>query len=99
LEAYRFSPRIIIYKKWSFQARFNYRGKQPSVQGTRLAYGYMDIGLSRNILNTKGKLTFNISDFFNSKNVDQIAYLGDLTRESGYQYYRRSMNLNLRYKL
>ena len=95
----RISPKIKIQKNWNFQARLNYRGKRPSVQGTRLAYAYMDIGLNRFILNKKGRLTFNVSDVFNSKKINQIAYLGDLTRESGYQYYRRSINLNFRYKL
>jgi outer membrane receptor protein involved in Fe transport len=82
----RINSRMTVSKWFDFQTMINYRAPQNTTQGRRDAYFYMDLALTRDVLNGRGTASLKLTDVFNSR-----IYRGVTEGETFYieQEYRR----------
>ncbi|NRA49733.1 MAG: TonB-dependent receptor [Phaeodactylibacter sp.] len=63
----RITSQITLWNELNTQIRFNYRAPRNDPQGRDKSMYFMDLTLSKDILNKKGTLTFSVSDVFNTQ--------------------------------
>lgn len=85
--------------KWRFQSSFNYRAPRTMTQSRHLAMYHVDLGISREILNGKGNLVFNVRDVFNTRKWRSIRNTGEIYSETDMQWRPRSFNLSVTYRI
>jgi ferric enterobactin receptor len=95
----RLNSRFKIKTKNEIQLAFNYRAPVAKAQGKTKALAFMNFGLSRVVLNNKGKLTFNIADIFNSSVFRGMTETNNVFRESEFQWTYRTYKLSFNYRL
>jgi ferric enterobactin receptor len=94
----RVNSRFKIKTKTEFQFTFNYRAPQAKAQGINKSLAFLNLGVSRVVLNNKGKLTFNIADVFNSAVFRGMTETNNIYRESEFQWTYRTFRLSLNYR-
>jgi len=87
-----------ILKKTNLQIRFNYRGPQVRAQGESLDMAFVTLGLSRKFGKKGGKLSFNISDLFNSQLGRGLKDTPTIYRETEFRWRYRVMRLTYNYR-
>ena len=94
----RISSRIAIKKKTTLQLRYSYRGDQARAQGTSFGRGAFNVGINRTFWKKKGRLTFNVSDLFNTQVITGQYETDVLFGETDFRWTYRTMRLNFYYK-
>ncbi|MBL4576851.1 MAG: TonB-dependent receptor [Flavobacteriales bacterium] len=95
----RLNSTMTLFNILHLQIMYNNRGPRVTVQGTRKAINFMDIGLRMDILNKKGSLSLKVSDVFNSKRFIMESYGEDFFIETKYRHSFRIVFLNFTYKI
>ncbi len=95
----RLNSRFKIKNKNEIQFTFNYRAPVAKAQGETKSIAFLNFGLSRVVLNNKGKLTFNIADVFNSAVFRGMTETENIFRESEFQWTYRTFRLSFNYRL
>lgn len=93
------NSRFTLWGNIDVQFRANYQAPQITPQGRQLAIAFVDLAITREILNGNGTLTLNVIDVFRS-NRDQSIFegAGFYTRSNSLRQ-PRTVNLNLNYRL
>ncbi len=95
----RLNSRFKIKNKNEIQFTFNYRAPVAKAQGETKYIAFLNFGLSRVVLNNKGKLTFNVADVFNSAIFRGMTETENIFRESEFQWTYRTFKLSFNYRL
>jgi len=95
----RANSRWIWDKVGNLQATFSYRSPRITTQGRSRAVYALDLGLSRDIFNGKGSVSFNVRDVFNSRKYRSTVTGPTFTRELLYQRRLRQYTISLTYQL
>jgi outer membrane receptor protein involved in Fe transport len=96
----RLNAKLRFEKLFDIQSIFRYRAPSESAQqGTRKAMYMLDFAISRDVLNKKGTLTFNIRDVLNSRKFRFINDLPELYSEGEWRRSERTYNLTFNYRL
>ena len=95
----RLTSKFTMWKTVDSQLRFNYRGAQNTTQGRDKAYYYLDLAMSKDILNNKGTLTLSLIDVFNSRRFRYISRGVNFFSEGDYQWRNRQLRVTLNYRL
>lgn len=87
---------------WNYQASLRYRGPRETTQGRRGGSTMMDSGISRDLMDGKAKITFNVRDIFNSRNMDNTVTTDgnpntDFYSHREFSWSTRSFTLNFQY--
>src|SRR5690606_25129630 len=64
---FRQTSRFTVANGWDLQLRANYDARQKTVQGIRKGIFFLDLSASKNVLQDRGTLVFNVTDIFNSR--------------------------------
>ena len=95
----RMTSKFTVRKSIDTQIRFNYRGPRNTTQGSNKAYYYLDLAMSKDILNNKGTLTLSLRDVFNSRRYRYISEGLNFFSEGDYQWRARQVTMTLNYRL
>jgi len=95
----RFTSKVRAIKGYDMQFRFNYRGAQTTVQGTRDPVYFMTAGISRKIFGKRGTLAVNVYDVFNSRVWKRQVIEKEFNSKLEFQWSQRSVNISLNYRL
>ncbi len=90
---------LSITKKIDAQLRLNYRAPFDRPQGRRNAMTFLDFSISHKVLRSKGTLTLNIADVFNSRVTRGMTFTDTFFQEDEFQWRRRTVKLTLYYRL
>ncbi len=95
----RLTFRITIFDS-DLQLRSNYRAGQQTSQGQSAGIGSLDIGWSKDFLESKNlTLTLSLRDVFNSRRRDGFTLINDFYRQSDYQWRSRVASLSASYRI
>lgn len=95
----RFTSQMTFWGILDYQLSVNYRAPQRDTQGTRKAFYTIDMGLSKEIFNGKGSLTFNVRDLLNSRKWRSETIAEGLNEYGEFQWRSRQATLTLNYRL
>lgn len=103
VQATTFSSRLNnnfkIFKVVDAQININYRAPRNTVQGRRFSITSIDIGLSRDILDGNGTLSFNVRDLLNSRKYRGETINPGFYENSEFQRRRRTTQVSFTYRL
>lgn len=95
----RQTSRFSLKKNLDLQLRMNYEAPQKTVQGRRKAMYYTDFSLSKDVLNERGTLNFNVLDVFNTRKARTV-FSGENFYYDGYSRFNpRQVNLTFTYRI
>lgn len=95
----RLTSRFTFANNFDGQIRGNYEAPQKTAQGERKALYYLDLSMSKDILNGRGTLNFNILDVFNTRRMRTITEGPDFYTAGDFQGRRRQINLTFTYRI
>lgn len=95
----RFNSKWDIPNIFEIQLNGFYRGPQETPQGRSLAYYSFDLGATRDILNKKGTLAFNVRDLFNTRVFRFEAFGDTFYQNTDFQWAVRQVTLSFTYRL
>ncbi|CAL2082519.1 outer membrane beta-barrel protein [Tenacibaculum sp. 190524A02b] len=94
----RYNLTFTFFKSMKFQIQNFYRGPIETGQYRRKGFYGMNIGISNNLFNGNGSVTFNVRDVFNSNKRIVTTFGKDFTRDLELQYRVRQISLSLTYR-
>ena len=95
----RLNNKLTLPGKVEWQTRMNYRGpREDAINKTKASYS-TDLAFSKDILNEKGTLSFNVRDLFDSSGRISEAFRETFYSESKYRWSSRSFTLNMTYRI
>ena len=95
----RYSSRFTIQNDSYLQVRANYEAPQNIAQGRRKAIYFIDLAFNTQIFQSKGTLTFNVTDIFNSRRSRIITQGKSFFTDRNAQRQQRQINLTIGYKI
>jgi ferric enterobactin receptor len=95
----RLTSRFTFAKNFDAQLRGNYEAPQKTAQGERRALYYLDLSMSKDVLNGRGTINFNILDVFNTRRMRTITEGPDFYTAGDFQGRRRQINLTFTYRI
>jgi len=95
----RLTSRITFWKKTDLQMRGNYEAKAQTTQGYRKPRWFIDLAISKDILQNNGTVTLNVSDVFNTRRFRSVAEGDNFYTENDFQWRARQINLTFSYRL
>ena len=95
----RMNARLNLPKDIDFQAIFFYRAPQETTQGLRKAFYMLNMGISKDVLDKNGTITFNISDVLNSRKFRYIENRPELYSENEFRWSKPNYRLTFVYRL
>lgn len=95
----RLSNRFRFNKDFMGQLRFMYRGPSNTTQGKRDAMYNLDLGLSKEVLNGKGTISFNGRNILNTRRYSSSTTTDAFYNESEYQWGVASFNAGFNYRI
>lgn len=95
----RLNSKIKFWKDAEIQLRFDYRAPQNTTQGRRKSMSGVDIGFSKDVLQKKGTITFNMRDLFNTRKWRYETFGDDFYMEGFHQRRPRQMSLSFNYRI
>jgi iron complex outermembrane receptor protein len=87
-----------IAKSIDLQVTGNYMGPTVTLQGTTFGNNGVDMGIKRDVLKSKGVLTINISDVFNTRSTHSTAFGSDFSTHIFRKRESRVLTINFTYK-
>ncbi len=88
--------------KWNttdLQLRINYRAPRQTTQGQRKSLWFVDLAISRDLLNKKATLTLSIRDLFNTRKWRYLTQGDNFYSEGDFQWRARQATLSLNYRI
>ncbi|HYF67505.1 MAG TPA: TonB-dependent receptor [Ohtaekwangia sp.] len=95
----RTTSKFTFFKKWDFQAGFNYRAPRITPQGRNRSMYFIDLGLSRDVLKGNGTVTLGVRDLLNSRKFRNIIQEEDYQSENEFQWRSRQVLFTFTYRL
>lgn len=95
----RVNSKVTILKQIDFQANFSYRGPSNSTQGERKSYYTLDIGISKDVFQSKGTLIASIQDVFNTSKYRYTSFGETFFFNNVYQRRTTQYQLSLNYRI
>ncbi len=95
----RITSRMTVLKKSDVQIRFNYRAPTLTAQGSNKSMYFLDLGISRDILNNNGTITLTVRDLFNTRKRRYTTFGDDFYTEGEFQWSVREIKLTLNYRI
>lgn len=95
----RVNSKFDLWEVIDGQIRLNYRAPRRTTQGRDKAEYYMDLALSKDVLNKKGTITLSVRDVFNSRKRRFITDVPGFYREGDFQWRARQAMLTFSYRL
>jgi outer membrane receptor protein involved in Fe transport len=95
----RLTARFSFWKNTDLQLRGQYEAKQQTPQGYRKPLAFLDLALSKDLLNNNATITLNVSDVFNSRRHRFVAEGSTFYTYNDGQWRRRQVNLTFSYRL
>ena len=95
----RLNNKLTLPGEIEWQTRMNYRGpREDAINKSKASYS-ADLAFSKDILNEKGTLSFNVRDLFDSRASISEAFTETFYSESKYRWSSRSFTLNFTYRI
>ncbi len=95
----RQTSRFTLDSGWDFQLRGNYDARQKTAQGVRKGIFFMDLSVSKPILEDRGNLILTANDILNSRRNRYIIEGENFFTEGDAQFVRRQINLTFSYRI
>ncbi len=95
----RLNSKMKFWKDAEFQLRFDYRAPQNTTQGRRKAMAGLDFGLSKDLMQKKATLTFNMRDLLNTRKFRHETFGDTFFMESEFQRQPRQVSLSFNYRI
>ncbi|XOV94307.1 MAG: TonB-dependent receptor domain-containing protein [Bacteroidota bacterium] len=96
----RINNNFTISDRLTAQLNFWYRAPEQRAQGRRLSMSSLDMGLSYDVFNNNGTISFNMRDLFNSRKYRYTTELTTLVEDNVWQWMRGpTFNLGFVYRL
>ena len=95
----RLTSRFSFWKNTDLQLRGNYESRAQTTQGYRKPTWFIDLAISKDILNNNGTLTLNVSDLFNTRRHRSVSEGDTFYTYNDFQWRARQINLTLNYRL
>ena len=95
----RISNNFTLPSKIGFQLNGYFRGAQENAQERRKANFSVDVALTKDVLQDRGTLSFNVRDVFNSRRRQETQYGDGFISETDMQWRPRSFNLSFTYRI
>lgn len=81
-----------------FQVRGNYRGAMKGADTDMDPMFFMNLALTKELLQKKASLTFNVSDLFNTRKLGREVLTSTYSSDSDFQWRERQWTLNFTYR-
>lgn len=94
----RGSAKVSLPYKIDWQTNIFYRGPTNNAQTDTDGFLFTNLAFSKDILNDKATLAFNVSDVFNSSKRQSLTTTGSFISDSEFQFRVRSFNLAFTYR-
>jgi ferric enterobactin receptor len=94
----RQTSRFTVMSGFDVQLRGNYEAPQKTAQGERLALYYIDLSMSKEIMQGKGTLNVNVTDLFNTRKLRYTTQGETFYSEGMSQFRIRQINVTLNYR-
>ncbi|CAM4343392.1 outer membrane beta-barrel family protein [Zobellia roscoffensis] len=95
----RFGSKVSLPKKIEWQTNAFYMGPRQNAQTKTDGMLSINLAFSKDIMNDKGTVSFNVSDLLNSRKRQSYTVSDDFISESEFQYRPRSITLSFRYRI
>ncbi len=95
----RQTSRFTLAPNTDLQVRANYEAPQLLPQGSRKARFYMDLSFSKDIMQSKGTLTLNVTDVLNTRYIRTITEGSNFYSDGTFGMKARQINLTVSYRL
>ncbi len=95
----RINSKAKLGKDFELQLRFHYHAAQETIQGKEKANNFLDIGLSKDVLNGNGTLTLGARDLFNSHKHRNETFTPDFYSSSEMQFHSRVITFGINYRI
>jgi len=95
----RATSKMTVAKSIDFQANFSYYAPTNSTQGTRKSIYSLDLGVSKDVFNTKGTLIASVQDVFNTNKYRYTNFGETFYANNVYQRRRTQFQLSLNYRI
>ncbi|MBR9922615.1 MAG: TonB-dependent receptor [Bacteroidetes bacterium] len=95
----RWNGRFKLPADFDLQLAVDYRAPRVTPQGSIKALSFMDVGVTRDILNGNGTLILSVRDLFNSRKYRSTTDVPGFYRESVFQWRSRQFLLTFTYRL
>ncbi len=95
----KFTLRMTVLKSTDIQLRFNYRAPTQTVQGSRKAMYFLDLAISKDLLNNKATITLSARDLLNTRKRRYTTFGEDFYSEGEFQWRSREVKLTFNYRL
>ncbi len=95
----RVNSRTTLHKGLDMQTTFDYRAPERSPQGIRKAFYSLNVGFSKDVMKSKGTLTLNVRDVFNSRKFRFDAEGINFTSTNQFQWMTRQVVLDFSYRI
>ncbi|AZQ44520.1 outer membrane beta-barrel family protein [Nonlabens ponticola] len=94
----RLNQKFELPFKTDFQARIFYRGASEDAQGTQNGIATVNLAASKDIINDKASITFNVSDLFNSRRRESTTITPNFIQDSEFQWRERQFTVAFIYR-
>ncbi|MCO6480967.1 MAG: TonB-dependent receptor [Phaeodactylibacter sp.] len=95
----RITSKMELWKAVDAQVRFNYRAPRNTTQGRNKSYYFVDLALSKDVLDSKATVTLSVRDLFNSRRWRYIFEDDDFYSRGDFQWRARQVILTFNYRL
>lgn len=95
----RVSSKTTLFKDVDFQATWDYRAPENTVQGRTLSQWALDLGANKDILKRKGTLTLSVKDLFNTRRRRWETVGANFYSTNDFQWRARQITLAFNYRL
>jgi outer membrane receptor protein involved in Fe transport len=95
----RATSQMTFGEDFNFQLSAFYRAPEETTQGTRKAFYMLDLGFSKEVLNNRGTLAFNVRDVLNSRKWRTTTTGEDFYYESEFQWRTTTATLSFDYRI
>ncbi|MDW7690272.1 TonB-dependent receptor [Flammeovirgaceae bacterium SG7u.111] len=93
------NSKMTLFESLDFQVMFNYRAPQETVQGKRLAYSYLDLAFSKDVMKGKATTFLRVSDVFNTRKYSSETFGESFFTETQFQRRSRQVIFGFSYRL
>ncbi len=94
----RLNQKFELPGKIDFQTRINYRGASENAQGSQNGIATVNLAASKDILNDRASVTFNVSDLFNARRRESTTITPNFIQDSELQWRERQISVAFVYR-
>ncbi len=95
----RLTSKMRLFEDFDTQLRVNYRAPRRTTQGSTKSYTFVDLAISKDVLQDKGTLTLSVQDLFNSRLYRYTTEAPGFFAESEWRWRARQVILSFNYRL